>query len=211
MHKKEEGFLRALSEDVLHALHQVGDNATVTDRRNALRAIISAAEGLAWIYRSHVVSIARDMEAIAPLEEMAFAEVSVFVSEAGKVSKQPRNLSMTASIRLTTNVAKSLAPELIVDFGTTEWENLKSAIKARNRVTHPKGSLDLIVSDDDIGRARSGFFWLVTLVGNVMERTVEAYSEYVAGITDVVGDLIKGDPQTVAMYRRALKEGGDPG
>ena len=151
------------------------------------------------------------MEAIAPLEEMAFAEVSVFVSEAGKVSKQPRNLSMTASIRLTTNVAQSLAPELIVDFGTTEWENLKSAIKARNRVTHPKGSLDLIVSDDDIGRARSGFFWLVTLVGNVMERTVEAYSEYVAGITDVVGDLIKGDPQTVAMYRRALKEGGDPG
>lgn len=209
MNKKEASFFRTLSEDVFQALQRLTDKSNESDRRNALRTIISATEGLTWICRTHVQSIAEDMETISPIERIALSEVAVSVSETGRLSRQVKHLSMIAAIRLTTNVAQSISPNIHIDFGRIEWENLKCAIKVRNRVTHPKISTDLMVSDQDIEIAKSGFFWFATFAADVMEAITKEYSIYVKGVADVVDDLIKGDPETLAMYRKAVAESED--
>lgn len=200
------GFLEILSDDVHRALQNLGSGATASDRRNVLRTIISATEGLAWTYRSHILSIATDMGAVSKMEELAFSEFTILVNDSGKISKQYRNVPLIASIRLTTHLAKSMAPHISVDFGTMEWENLKLAIKARNRVTHPKTNADLSVSDEDIEKAKSGFFWIAALMLDVMEGAVKAFSSYVSEVADVLDDLANGDPATLSMYNRVLKE-----
>ncbi|MFK4793426.1 hypothetical protein [Sphingobium sp. ZW T5_29] len=199
-------FIQSLTDDVQWALDHLQASDGPVERRNLLRTTVSAAEGMSWVYRMHVLSIAMEFDVATPLMEMAFAEASFSVSERGEIIEQPRHVSLPAMIRLTTKVAKSCCKEIDVDFGCAEWENLKRAIAARNRITHPKSNGDLILSDVEIGAAKSGFFWFFDMSIGVMEQTVRAFGKHVALAKEIVGDLIAGDPDTVALYERAHRE-----
>jgi hypothetical protein len=185
------------------------ESNTPSDRRNALRTIISAAEGLAWVFRNHVVSIARTVDDLAPLVEMAFAETAVFVSEQGKIVPQARHLSTTALVRLTTNVAQSMVPAIGVDLRVPGWNDLKLSIKIRNRVTHPKIGKDLLVSGHDIEIAKSGFVWLAAMVADVMEHTNRILSDHAALGRELIEELRKGDPDALALLQRVHDERDD--
>ena len=201
-------FITSLRDDVEHAL-SASDAGSASDRRNLLRTIVSAIEGVSWVYRMHVLSIAKVVIEVSPLLELAFAESSFAVSEQGKIEEQPRYISTMAMIRLTTRVAKSINVDIDVDFSGSGWRNLRSAIGMRNRVTHPKSIEDLTVTDDDTRKAKQGFFWFLNTVVHVMEQTLEELSTYASFATELTDQLKQGDPATVALYNRVYKELND--
>jgi hypothetical protein len=179
-------FLRQLMQDVQLASDALEASDTLADRRNLLRTMVSAAEGATWVYRTHIFSTAKEMDATNPLMEMAFAEASFSVSEKGEIIPQARFVSLTAAIRMATRVAQSLHPDVDVDFGCSGWNHLRGAIVARNRITHPKNMDDLSLSKQDIQNAKEGFFWLLSMSMDVMELCTKAFAAHVAITKDFV-------------------------
>jgi hypothetical protein len=206
MDKEHIEFLRILLGDVQCALDRTSLSDTPADRRNLLRTIISAAEGASWVYRMHILSMAKGLDVATPQMEMAFAEASVTVTAKGEILEQPRYISLTAMILLVTKTAQSFCPDLNVDFGDAGWQKLKNAIAARNRITHPKRYEDLVLSDADIEAAKTGFFWFLDMSMYVMEQTVRELRITVLIARKVVGELVDGNPDTLALYERVHRE-----
>ena len=206
MNQDEVVLLKTLADDVQWALDHLAQVDTPTTRRNLLRSIIAAAEGISWAYRMHVMSLARHFDVATPLIEMAFAEASYAVTEKGLIVEQARHISLTAMIRLTTRVAQTICPDLQVDFGVEGWSALKRAIAARNRITHPKQPDELLLSDDEIETAKAGFFWFSEMAMGVMESTLKALAADVRLAKDLIEKYKSGDPDTLALFERAHQE-----
>ena len=45
------------------------------------------------------------------------------------------------------------------DFGNQGWEQLRHSRDLRDRITHPKTAVELVISDDELDAHRSGFAW----------------------------------------------------
>ncbi|GLV20281.1 hypothetical protein TomMM35A_01440 [Sphingobium sp. TomMM35A] len=206
----ERSFLATLAMDVQYALDQADQSKRGSDHRNALRAIISAIEGAVWIYRAHVLSVAQSLGMSTSKLELAFSEMSVHVSEEGKIKEQQRFVATTAMIRLATRTAEELCPGLEIDFSDAAWSKLRSAIRLRNRITHPKSLEDLSVSLEDLDAAQTGFNWFLTNVAMVMEATLGQLKAFNVEAKDFIEKLNTGDPDTIALYERARRAPDEP-
>lgn len=206
---KELSFMATLAADIEHALYQAEASNTASDHRNALRTIISAMEGAAWIYRMHILSVARGIDMSTPRMEFAFSETLLFVSEQGEIREQQRFISTTAMIRLATKTAQEMCPGLKVNFMNVGWQKLKDSIRLRNRITHPKNLEDLIIARRDLDDAKAGFDWFLAIVVDVMEVTLKEFSAYVADARDIIEKLRAGDPDTVALYEQVRRAPDD--
>lgn len=198
-----ETFLGVLVADVIRALEREPD--TQSNRRDLLRASFAAIEGLVWFYRKHVEGVAKDIDEISPMTEMAFSELTYRVTESGIVEPQTRFITITAMIKFTTNVAQRLSPEREVDYGVKGWADLLAFITIRNRITHPKTLADLHISDDEIKVSQSAFFWLLKLVGEVMELTNKASARHLDALREITALLASGDEKALALYRMAIE------
>jgi hypothetical protein len=198
-----ETFLQVLVADVIRALERQPDSQS--NRRDLIRASFAAIEGLVWFYRKHVENVAKDIDQISPMTEMAFSELTYRVTESGVVEPQTRFMTMTSMIRLTTNVAQKLSPELKVDFGVKGWTDLLKFVAIRNRITHPKTLTDLHISADELEVSQSAFFWLLKLVGDVMELTNKASAKRLDALREITALLASGDEHALALYRLAVE------
>jgi hypothetical protein len=197
-------FLGLLAQDVISAWERNDESDSQATRRDMIRTMFVAVEGLVWEYRNHVRSIADDIHPIPPVTAMALAELTYSVTENGDVKEQTRFISIPTMIRLTTRLAEEFSPELKVDFGGTGWSAFREAIAIRNRVTHPKKYADLELSIEDVRKSQLGFMWLFRTVRTVMGETNATYRRYAQRLEDVSTKLFKGDTQTWAAYRAAL-------
>jgi hypothetical protein len=198
-----ETFLEVLAADVIRALERQPDSQS--NRRDLMRASFAAIEGLVWVYRKHVEGVAKDLEEISPITEMAFSELTYRVTENGMIEPQTRFVTITAMIKFTTNEAQKLSQELKVDFGVQGWADLLAFMAIRNRITHPKTLTALHISDDDLKVAQSAFFWLLKLVGDVMESTTTTSAKYLEALREISALLISGNEQALALYRMAVE------
>ena len=205
-YNEETNFLRVLVTDVQEVLQQAEDLNSVSARRNALRAIISATEGLCWIYRTHVLSVAKDLKAATAQLELAFSETIISVNNQGQMIEQQRYISTLAMIRFATRTAESLCPGLNVDFGDAGSLKLREAMKMRNRITHPKHADDLAVSAYDVAQAKLGFDWFLSTVVNVMAATIAEMASYARIGREIVEQLKQGDPDTLALYQQVHRD-----
>lgn len=205
----DESFLRILMHDVLAADEQLASNKGQTAHRNFIRALFAAIEGAVWVYRQHTLSIAKSMEEFSPEMALAFSELSYSVSETGKVVSQPKYVSLTAMIRLTTRLAHTLSDEVEVDFSQAGWSCLQQTMKVRNRVTHPKEITELTIEQSDIDTAWKALLWLMRLVVTTMDATTKSQAVYLSEFREIVTGLISGDPDILREYRAALRASDD--
>lgn len=179
---------------------------TLPNRRGLVRTFIAAVEGLAWMYREHVVEVAETMGLLSEDERRALSETTYFVGEDGRISEQRRFISTTAMVRLTARIAANCALGDQPDFGVEGWENLKQTIRLRNRITHPKVETDLDVSVEDVTRARSAFFWFSELMMSEMARANDTLRNFSEGLWEVVRLLEAGDEAALKLYHRLQAE-----
>lgn len=209
LYSEEASFLKILVDDIQEALRQVDTFNSASARRNALRTIISAVEGVAWGYKTHVLSTARELDASTAQLEQAFSEKLISINDQGQMIEQQRYVSTVAMIRLATRTAETICPGMTVDFGDAGWQKLRDAMKMRNRITHPKNARDLAISEEELGEAKTGFDWFLTMVESVMLATVVELKLYVETGKKLVAQLKQGDPETLALYERVHREQDD--
>ncbi|MEO8724327.1 MAG: hypothetical protein ABI395_12575 [Sphingobium sp.] len=199
-------FIRILVNDVQHALNLARNSNEQTDKRNLIRTIISAIEGLSWHCRNHIQAIIKDIDHIPPFIELAFSETTYSINAHGILVQQPRFIPMTTMIRFLVNVAKTFCPDLNIDFGSEGWDNLKKATAIRNRITHPKSVQDLEISDQDIDIANMGFFWFLDITGDVMESMMHQLRVDTDLLRQILKELNEGDLETIALYHSVLTD-----
>jgi hypothetical protein len=170
-----------------------------------IRAYFAAIEGLIWMYREHVVDIAKSCDKLTFEEQIAFAEVTYAVTAQGRIVEQARFVPMLALIRLTTKLAEKINPTLKVHFNGTGWDSLRQAVEIRNRITHPKSVVDLEISDMDLKTCRGGFDWLFEMCTSALETSNLAFGKHVQELANLVDELRRGDPHVIAEYNAVAK------
>jgi len=208
-HELGSTFLGILMDDVLASLRQLEAEGTQPTKRNFIRVLFASVEGLAWLYREHVKSVAVDVGELSSEIEAALRDRTYLVSESGKVTSQPRYLSLVATIRITTRLAQRIDKTVEVDFGSEGWSALKATIELRNRLTHPKSQSDLEISPEDVARAWTGSLWLTRLVVETLTATQRELERYAIDFRDLADKLIAGDPKALAEYRAVLRASDD--
>ena len=83
-----KSFDAILLHDVIDGLRRVRQDPSQGVRRDLIRTMFAAIEGSALGYRQHVCSIARSIDELSPLMDMAFSETTYFVNETGKLEPQ---------------------------------------------------------------------------------------------------------------------------
>jgi hypothetical protein len=199
-----ESFVRLLIGDVIEALERAEFEDSQAARRNLVRILFAAIEGLVWELREHVRSIAEAVDELPVLTSLALTDTSYGVSSSGEVVPQLRFLPLKTSVQVATALAKKLCPTLNCDFGTSGWVDFSQAIMIRNRVTHPKTVEDLTINQHDIAVAKAGFAWLIQHVETVMRATLNASKRHLDELTEFADALVGGDPVALAQYRAAL-------
>jgi hypothetical protein len=106
-----DSFAGILIQDVISALERLEEGGSQTNKRDLIRTLFAAIEGLVWIYREDVRSVANTIEPLSPIMELAFAEKIYSVDEKGILQEQKRFISIPAMIRLTSRVAEQICPE----------------------------------------------------------------------------------------------------
>lgn len=207
----ESRLVTILVEDVSRSIGRHREEESASSKRNLIRTIFAAIEGIVWIYREFVQNSLSDLEILTEQERAALAERIWSVSETGKISGSPRFISLAASIRLATRMAQRANNQVDVDFGNPAWMSFKLAIRTRHRITHPKTLPDIEVSDQDVEQCLIGFYWLMDTVTTVMDQTVMALRDHSLGMREILEQLQAGDPGTWAEYQAALqsRQGGD--
>jgi hypothetical protein len=170
-----QSFPRIVVEDVVDAMGRCEQEKFAPARkRELIRAVFAAIEGLHWRLKQDVFRHAEDTATRLSLHERAaLLEEAYTVDERGIVHTQSRNLPLPTAIRLVFNIVKRYRPEYELDFTHVGWSNLRIAIDVRNRLVHPKTLDDLTVSELEVKQAMSGFGWLLAFVIEVLQETVD--------------------------------------
>lgn len=184
---KQASFTRLLVGDVTHANERIEADDPQSARRDYVRCVFSAIEGMFWRLRMDVLPHAEGLVDLTPHERAALTEETYSVDHQGAVHLQPRYIALPALIRLLVKIIQRMHEGYNVDFNHMGWQNLQSAIRVRNRLTHPKSIDDLHVSDKDIKQCTSGFFWFLAL--NV--EALELLRDQLAAVTELVVEARK--------------------
>lgn len=197
-------FVRTLVMDVSACLERERTQPSQQNRRDLIRTIFAAIEGLVWEYRLHITGVARELEVLSKDEEFALSEVTFQISDTGKIGKQARFVPLTSMFRLVTRIAKSLDPDLEIRFDSGGWERFREAVAIRNRVTHPKRQADLVIESQDVAVCLGAFYWLFEVTSAAMTSANGAFARYVQEMRDILQALKEGDPEATAAYRSVL-------
>ena len=57
-------------------------------------------------------------------------------------------------------------------FDCPEWENFKECIQIRNKVTHPKNSSDLIITDEILDKVRKAYDWFFKILNELQSHEI---------------------------------------
>lgn len=198
-------FDAILMHDVIDSLRRVKQDRSQSVKRDLIRTMFAAIEGSVWGYRKHVSSIAKSVDELTPVMDMAFSESTYSVSKTGDLESQPRFIPLPSMIRFTTQVARKISPDLEVDFGGTGWLEFQRAIAIRHRITHPKSTTDLEITDNDVAVVTRSLFWLLEIIQEVMEATNLRAADYLKYSRNFLAQLIRGDTVALTAYQNALQ------
>lgn len=201
-------FIRTLVEDAISATTS-SDLASASSKRNLIRTTYAAIEGIAWHLAGHVAATAKDIGQLTAAEELALTEKGYQVTRQGRVSEQTRYIPLPSLIRLAANIASRVDQTFRVDFNGIGWNRFLAGLEIRNRITHPKGSPDLEISEADIATTVGALHWILEVTEAALVTTVGALREQAIQIADITRKLEDGDMETWAEYIAAARHLSD--
>lgn len=60
-------------------------------------------------------------------------------------------------------------------YGTQGWKKLARSLEARYRITHPKMTVELLVSDNDLNVHKDAFAWLTDSLNELQSSLLRKY------------------------------------
>jgi hypothetical protein len=161
-------FTHTLIGDVITADARWRSSSTEAVKRDLIRAVFAAIEGLNWQLRRDLIATCKNHPTLGHHEVAALLEETYAVNERGEIVTQPRYIPLSSSIRMVVKIIGRIRPKYTLDFGHAGWSLLKTSIDVRHRIVHPKSLNDLGVSDNEVKDALRAFCWFLAYVIEVM-------------------------------------------
>lgn len=203
-------FVRTLVTDVIAASEHLAQTDDQTRRRNFIRASFAAIEGLVWLLRSHVLSVADSMGYLDPLDVLALRDIGYSVNDNGVLRSTSQYMPLTTAIKYAIRRAQAIAPDIAVDYGDAGWSKLLEAIKVRHRVTHPKTADDLIITSEELESSSRALAWLLAVVQEAMQATTASFRSFNEEFGALHSALKRGDPESLKLYNELLNRDEQP-
>jgi hypothetical protein len=200
-----DSFVLTLVGDVISAMGRRDADDTQANRRDLIRTLFAAVEGLTWSFKTEIVEIARSVDVLSNEEEQALSELSFSVTGQGKIATQQRFVPLPALIRMAARLATKINRSFAPRFDGVGWRKFQQAVKVRNRITHPKKESDLDISDADMEESLGALFWLLELHNEALGAATHGFRKYVEDFKHVLARLVGGDPEITSLYNEAQR------
>lgn len=177
------GKALAESKDILKALHEDVDLAermwkqqdTQFWRRTFIRSVFALIEGFTYCLKQVALEASKKFRVEMSKSEVALlSEESYEVNDKGEAETKTAFIQLPGNIRFVFNMysrAYGLNYKLKID--DNGWLSFKEALKVRNRLTHPKSTSDVLVSDQDMSYAENAAIWFVKSSDEVQRAMIE--------------------------------------
>ncbi len=131
-------------------------------RRQYLRALFAYFEGVIWLFKQLCSQIIQteslsniDMVHVGLLNDLQFR-----LKENGIVSDQKAKISFRSNVKFTAQMMnRILETGVSIDHSSSGWKAFDQSINKRDQITHPHGTADLHITDENIVHMKSAFTW----------------------------------------------------
>jgi hypothetical protein len=107
-------------------------------------------------------------------EELAILNgKSLRLDEKGRVNTVDEFYKFESNLRFTLNLFASIFDTEQPEYGAVDFQKLKSLIKKRNELTHPKSIHHLTVSNDEVNDTFSAFSWFFKTHSQINTKFIE--------------------------------------
>lgn len=177
------GTVLAESRDILNLLYEDVDLAermwkhqdSQFWRRTFIRSVFALIEGFTYRLKQVALEASKKFRVELSKSEMALLlEESYEVNEKGQAESKPDFIQLPRNIKFAFNMysrAYGLNYKLKID--DNGWLSFKEALKVRNRLTHPKSTSDVLVSDQDMSYAENAAIWFVRSSDEIQRAMIE--------------------------------------
>jgi hypothetical protein len=130
-----------------------------------VEAIIFAMKRIALILSEHDKGNFSVAE-VAMLNELAYE-----LDDKGKARSQPKFIPLLKNLQFAFDVcARVFEVSFQLDLSDASWGSFQRALKVRNRITHPRGPVDLEMSDDDFEQLSKAASWFTKNFGELSKQ-----------------------------------------
>ncbi len=174
----EEDFIRRypdytkpdISEDYKTMLENIKKDFILFRKRTYVKTVFQYIEGILFAMKRIILEHIDDLKDsdIIRLQEYKLVGPSI-----DKLKEESVWLSLEENLKFTFNkYGKIRAQNYQTKFDCVEADIFKECVKIRNRITHPKQSDDMIISDEELGKVRASQDWFFKILYELQKHEV---------------------------------------
>lgn len=172
-------LLELLFQDLEESVQELnkGDSSQ-RQRRNFFRESFSIIEGCVWAWKQVCldIRIIGDVEYEAA-ELLMLQDQGFELTEKGRVKiRDDKHVPLKNNIRFTILMLEKLTGKAAaIDFSDRRWDSFQASIKVRHRITHPKSTESLEITDSEFEDLGHAIEWFDTVLNGVSEVMYASY------------------------------------
>lgn len=154
---------QALHQDATDCWIAALRSGTQLNRRNYIRAAFAFVDGVLSIMRQHVLEEVEAKRFVAAPAELALLREETYdLKDNGEIRTRDFYLPALPGVRFTFAIfARSHGTTVTPDYGGEGWQAFRRALAIRHRVTHPKATSDVDVSDNELETVQKAHEWFL--------------------------------------------------
>ena len=154
--------LIALCNDVIQARELNENKDDDFTRRVYIRSLFTLIEGSTWLIKQALLKAT--CEACRKIELPALdgllGDSSSEIDQRGEIVEKKKFIPISNNVRFTCNQFNRLTKSnIVLDVQSQAWSYFLDSIKVRNRITHPKETADLAITDDEFKKCKAVESW----------------------------------------------------
>lgn len=159
-------------------------------RRNYCRTIFTLLEAMTYQKKQVALEASKCFGVeLLPTETNFIHEKQFYLADDGSEKERTQNIQIKSNLKLSFHIyAKAHNGQFKLQTGDKGWESLDKAIKIRNRLTHPKGLMDIEASPQDCTIFTDTLVWYSKNYGRLVPITQAAVANVRAKIAS--GDTV---------------------
>jgi len=166
-----------LLEDTSAAESYLYQNDTQFARRAYIRSIFASFEGIVWLLKQvclHAPSVSGPRK-FDPAEFALLQDQTYDLKNNGETWTQTKFLRLPDNFRFTFSVFnRLLQAQIDLGVGGAPWDRFLRSLDVRHRITHPKKTAELDISDQEIKLCQEVSSWFNETINKAVQAILEA-------------------------------------
>ena len=164
--KNWEELLVLIWEDVAQACRNMLSSDSPYNRRCFVRSFFAAADASIFVVKDACLSRPTEYSA----GELSLLREEAYSLQNGQIQIQPKFIPIDRNLRFAISMyVRGRGGNSTLELGDGGWEAFKQSIQIRNRITHPKGSEELEISNAELKAVRTAFVWFTETLNGKLE------------------------------------------